>query len=41
MVYVLPSADAPHLEISAEARDAVRLAKLEQEVHARLRALIG
>ncbi|MVF21189.1 MULTISPECIES: sugar phosphate nucleotidyltransferase [Methylocaldum] len=39
-VYVLPSADAPQLEISMEASNTARLVQLEQEVSQRVRSLI-
>jgi len=39
-VYVLPSADAPQLEISMEAASTAQLAQLEQEVSHRVRSLI-
>jgi len=39
-VYVLPSEDAPQLEISMEAASTAQLAQLEQEVSHRVRSLI-
>ena len=39
-VFVLPSADAPHLEITLETANAGRLAQLESEVNHRIRRLI-